>query len=53
MDEKLKAQLNEILLEPYARARTDAELRCALPDELYEKLIAGEESLVEGAVVEH
>ena len=29
-------------LEPYARARVDAELRCALGDELYGKLIAGE-----------
>ncbi|MBA7554151.1 hypothetical protein ES705_46763 [subsurface metagenome] len=29
-------------LEPYARARTEAELRCAIGDELYTKLITGE-----------
>jgi len=28
-------------LEPYARARTEAELRCAIGDELYAKLVAG------------
>jgi len=28
-------------LEPYAKARSEAELRCALGDELYAKLIAG------------
>ncbi len=36
-------------LEPYARARTEAELRCALGDELYGKLIAGELTDEEGA----
>ncbi|MBA7687572.1 hypothetical protein ES703_96038 [subsurface metagenome] len=29
-------------LEPYAQARTEAELRCALGDELYGKLTNGE-----------
>ncbi|MBA7706389.1 hypothetical protein ES703_115242 [subsurface metagenome] len=29
-------------LEPYAKARVEAELRCALGDELYGKLVAGE-----------
>lgn len=29
-------------LEPYAKARTEAELRCAIGDELYGKLVAGE-----------
>ena len=29
-------------LEPYARARVEAELRCAIGDELYGKLVAGE-----------
>lgn len=29
-------------LEPYARARTEAELRCTLGDELYDKLIVGQ-----------
>lgn len=38
-------------LEPYARARTEAELRCALGDELYGKLIAGELSAEEEAEV--
>jgi len=36
-------------LEPYARARTEAELRCALGDELYGKLITGELTAEEGA----
>ncbi|MBA7716460.1 hypothetical protein ES703_125533 [subsurface metagenome] len=38
-------------LEPYARARTEAELRCALGDELYGKLIAGELTAEEEAEV--
>ncbi|GAJ18550.1 unnamed protein product, partial [marine sediment metagenome] len=29
-------------LEPYAKARTEAELRCAIGEELYSKLVAGE-----------
>jgi len=29
-------------MEPYARAREEAELRCSLGNELYEKLVAGE-----------
>ncbi|MBA7550389.1 hypothetical protein ES705_42903 [subsurface metagenome] len=29
-------------LEPYAKARAEAELRCAIGDELYGKLVAGE-----------
>ena len=36
-------------LEPYARARTEAELRCAIGDELYEKLVAGELTAEEAA----
>jgi len=28
-------------LEPYAKARTEAELRCAVGEELYAKLVAG------------
>jgi len=36
-------------LEPYARARSEAELRCALGDQLYGKLIAGELSTEEAA----
>ncbi|MBA7701319.1 hypothetical protein ES703_110054 [subsurface metagenome] len=28
-------------LEPYAKARAEAELRCSIGDELYEKLVAG------------
>ena len=38
-------------LEPYARARTEAELRCALGNELYGKLIAGELTAEEEAEV--
>ena len=29
-------------LDPYAKARVEAELRCAVGDELYGKLVAGE-----------
>jgi len=36
-------------LEPYARARTEAELRCAIGNELYEKLVAGELTAEEAA----
>ncbi|GAJ08630.1 unnamed protein product, partial [marine sediment metagenome] len=36
-------------LEPYAKARTEAELRCALGDELAEKLISGELTAEEAA----
>jgi len=39
-------------LEPYARARTEAELRCALGDELYGKLVAGELTAEEQEAVE-
>ncbi|MBA7551380.1 hypothetical protein ES705_43920 [subsurface metagenome] len=39
-------------LEPYAKARTEAELRCALGDELYGKLITGELDSEEQAAVE-
>ncbi|MBA7684081.1 hypothetical protein ES703_92471 [subsurface metagenome] len=36
-------------LEPYAKARTEAELRCALGDELYDKIIPGELTAEEAA----
>ncbi|MBA7550047.1 hypothetical protein ES705_42553 [subsurface metagenome] len=39
-------------LEPYAKARTEAELRCALGDELYGKLVAGELDGEDKAAVE-
>lgn len=39
-------------LEPYAKARVEAELRCAVGDELYGKLIAGELTAEEEAEVE-
>ncbi|MBA7709918.1 hypothetical protein ES703_118844 [subsurface metagenome] len=39
-------------MEPYARARTEAELRCAIGDELYGKLIAGELSVTEQEAIE-
>ena len=38
-------------LEPYAKARVEAELRCAVGDELYEKLVAGELTADEEAEV--
>ncbi len=38
-------------MEPYARARSEAELRCAIGDELYEKLIAGELTAEEAAEI--
>jgi len=38
-------------LEPYAKARVEAELRCALGDELYWKLIAGELTAEEEAEI--
>ncbi|GAH92618.1 unnamed protein product [marine sediment metagenome] len=37
-------------LEPYAKARSEAELRCALGDELYGKLTTGE--LSDGEIFE-
>jgi len=39
-------------LEPYAKARVDAELRCAIGDELYGKLVAGELTAEEAVEVE-
>ncbi len=39
-------------LEPYAKARVEAELRCAIGDELYEKLVAGELTVEEAEAVE-
>jgi len=36
-------------LEPYAKARAEAELRCALGDELYAKLVAGELTVEQAA----
>ena len=44
--------LNGTKLEPYADARKEAELRCAVGDELYAKLVAGELSSEEKALVE-
>ncbi len=39
-------------LEPYAKARVEAELRCAIGDELYGKLVAGELTAEETLAVE-
>ncbi len=39
-------------LEPYAKARVEAELRCAIGDELYAKLVAGELTVEEQETVE-
>ncbi|GAI43761.1 unnamed protein product, partial [marine sediment metagenome] len=39
-------------LEPYARARAEAEVRCAIGDELYGKLVAGELTAEEKVGVE-
>lgn len=36
------AMMRGTKLEPYAKARTEAELRCAVGDELYGKLMTGE-----------
>jgi len=43
------AMLEGTKLEPYAKARTEAELRCAVGDELYGKLVAGELTAEEAA----